>query len=40
MKAKKGVVWIEEQEGDYLFLGMSDVALTGEEALFPLCAET
>ena len=40
MKAKKGIVWIEVEEGDYLFLGMSDVALKGDELLFPLCAQT
>lgn len=40
MKAKKGTVWIESHEGDYLFLGMSDLELNGEESLFPLCEET
>ena len=40
MKAKKGTVWIEGEEGDYLFLGMSDLVLNGQEALFPLSAET
>ena len=40
MKAKKGTVWIEAHEGDYLFLGMSDLEIRGEELLFPLSEET
>jgi ATP-binding cassette subfamily C protein len=40
VKAKKGVVWIENDTGEYLFLGMSDLFLSGPTELFPLASET
>lgn len=40
IRAKDRVVWIRQEEGALLFIGMEEVNLAGQEAFFPLTADS
>ena len=39
LRAKEGVVWLRVQSGALLFIGMEELNLAGQPALFPLAAD-
>jgi NHLM bacteriocin system ABC transporter ATP-binding protein len=40
IRAKEGVVWVRQERGQMLFIGMEEVGLAGKEAYFPLTSDS